>query len=141
MMLHIKAMKIESGAEKEQESPEGGAVVSSGLTGDRHCKLPIVPVQIKSKKCDRTVVTYTFLDQGSTAVFCTDNLLSKLNISERSTLILLRTMGQEKVVASNIVTGLEVAGLDSETFLDLPKTFTQDSMPVHKGNIPCPRDL
>lgn len=50
-------------------------------------------------------------------------------------------MGQEKVVASNVVTGLEVAGLDGETFLDLPKTFTQDSMPVHKGNIPRQRDL
>ncbi len=50
-------------------------------------------------------------------------------------------MSQEKVVASNVVTGLEVAGLDSETFLDLPKTFTQDSMPVHKGNIPRQRDL
>lgn len=46
---------------------------------------------------------------------------------------------QEKVVGSNVVTGLEVAGLDGEIFFDLPKIFTQGSMPVHRGNIPHQR--
>ena len=50
-------------------------------------------------------------------------------------------MGQEKVVNSYVVTGLEVAGLDGEQFCQLPSTYTQQSMPVNRDNIPRQRDL
>lgn len=39
------------------------------------------------------------------------------------------------------MSGLEVAGLDHEDFSELPGTYTQESMPVHKGNIPKQSDL
>lgn len=42
---------------------------------------------------------------------------------------------------SYVVTGLEVAGLDGEVYCDLPNAYTQECMPVHKGNIPCQKDL
>lgn len=118
-------------------------LVSSGLTGagDQDCKLPIVPVQIKSNKGTKVVITYAFLDQGSTAVFCTESLMQKLHLTGRKGRILLRTMGQEKVVSSNIVSGLEVAALEGDKFLELPRAYTQESMPVHKGNIPTERVL
>lgn len=48
---------------------------------------------------------------------------------------------QEKVANSNVIMGLEVAGLDGETYCDLPKVYTQERMPVHRGNIPSQRDL
>lgn len=144
-MLHIHSKKkwTESETERESGTAVGRALVSSGLTGagDHDCRLPIVPVQIKSKKSNETVLTYAFLDPGSTAVFCTVNLMNKLNLSGKRTCILLWTMGQEKVVNSYVVTGLEVAGLDGELFCELPSTYTQESMPVHKGNIPCQKDL
>ena len=118
-------------------------LVSSGLTGagDQDCKLPIVPVQVKSKMGSKSITTYAFLDQGSTAVFCTESLMHKLNITGRKGHILLRTMGQEKVVSSNIVSGLEVAALEGNDFLELPRVYTQESMPVYKENIPTKRDL
>jgi len=53
----------------------------------------------------------------------------------------LRTMGQEKIVNSNIVSGLEVAALKGDTFLEAPNTYTQESMSVHRGNIPVERDI
>lgn len=142
-MLHIHSKEKEPVTEGEPGTAVGCALVTSGLTGagGHDCKLHIVPVQIKSKKSNHTVVTYAFLDQGSTAVFCTVNLMNKLNLSGKRTRILLRTMGQEKVVNSCVVTGLEVAGLDRETYCDLPNTYTQECIPVHKGNIPCQRDL
>ncbi|XP_022595647.1 WD repeat-containing protein 17-like, partial [Seriola dumerili] len=118
-------------------------LVSSGLTGagDQDCKLPIVPVQVKSKKGTKTVITYAFLDQVSTAVFCTESLMHKLHLTGRNGRILLRTMGQEKVVSSNIVSGLEVAALEGDNFLELPRVYTQESMPVNRGNIPTERDI
>lgn len=72
-------------------------------------------------------------------MFCTVNLLNKLNLSGKRTQILLQTMGQEKVVNSYVIAGLELAGLDGETYCDLPNT--QECMLVHKGNIPCQKDL
>lgn len=50
-------------------------------------------------------------------------------------------MGQEKVVNCNIVSGLEVAALEGNEFLELPGAYTQESMPVNKGNIPSERDI
>lgn len=144
-LLHIPSRGRQTEPETEQElgTAVDKAFVSSGLTGagDHECKLPIVPVHIKSSKSNKTVITYAFLDQGSTAVFCTENLMHKLNLSGKKTRILLRTMGQEKVVNSYEVTGLEVAGLDGEQFCQLPSTYTQQSMPVNRDNIPRQRDL
>lgn len=118
-------------------------LVSSGLTGagDQDCKLPIVPVQVKSEKGSKIVTTYAFLDQGSTAVFCTESLMIKLQLTGRKGNILLSTMGQQKVVSSNTLSGLEVAALHGDKFLSLPKVYTQVSMPVYKGNIPTERDI
>lgn len=105
-------------------------LVSSGLTGagDQDCKPPIVPVQVKSEKENKIVTTYAFLDKGSTAVFCTETLMLKLDLTGKKVHILLRKMGKEKVVSSHIVSGLEVAGLNGEHFCELPKAYTQGCM-------------
>ena len=101
----------------------------------------MLPVRVKSKKGDKVLITYAFLDPGSTASFCTEGLMNKLNITGRRTGILLRTMGQAKVVDSHIVSDLEVAGLDTDCFCELPDVFTQKYMPVSQGNIPRLKDL
>ena len=50
-------------------------------------------------------------------------------------------MGQRKVVETSIISGLEVTGLHSTDFCDLPCVYTQKTMPVHKGNIPHQNDI
>ncbi len=67
--------------------------------------------------------------------------MNRLRLTGRRTGILLRTMGQEKIVDSHVVSDLEVAGLDADCFCELPDIFTQKSMPVHQGNIPRQEDL
>ncbi len=69
-------------SEQMERIPElhvDNTLVSSGLTeaGDQDCKLPFVPVQVKSNEGTKTVITYAVLDQGSTAVFCTESLMHK----------------------------------------------------------------
>lgn len=101
--------------EKKSKMAVDDVLVSSGLTGadDYDCKVLIVPVQIKANKGSKIVTTYAFLDQGSTAVFCTESLMRRLNLTGTKLRILLRTMGQEKVVSSHVISGMEVAGLNS----------------------------
>lgn len=145
--IHLKKKEIDSVQTKgESETALGGTLISvqtSGLTGagEHDCTLSIVPVQVKPKKGREAMITYAFLDPGSSASFCTERLMNKLNLRGRRTGILLRTMGQEKVVGSHIVSDLEVAGLDGDCFCDLPDVFTQKTMPVHRGNIPRQKDL
>ena len=50
-------------------------------------------------------------------------------------------MGQERTVATNIITGLEVSGLQDDAFITLPETYTQSRIPVTKSNIPNQRAL
>ncbi|KAJ0002709.1 hypothetical protein NQD34_007858 [Periophthalmus magnuspinnatus] len=136
----------EPSAEQTQKSVKvsvDNTLVSSGLTGagEKTCKLPIVPVQVKAKKGSKVISTYAFLDQGSTGVFCTEKLMHKLHLMGKKVNILLKTMGQEKVVSSYVVPELEVAALRDDTFIDLPKAYTQLSIPVHRANIPTNQDL
>lgn len=148
-LLHVHSKEKETDSEQAKGAPETAntnaliSVQTSGLTGagERDCILSILPVRVKSRKGDETLITYAFLDPGSSASFCTEALMNRLNLTGRRTGILLRTMGQEKVVNSHIVSDLEVAGLDTNWFCELPDIFAQESMPVHQGNIPRQEDL
>ncbi|KAJ8372561.1 hypothetical protein AAFF_G00281380 [Aldrovandia affinis] len=119
------------------------ALVSAGeATGaGRNCMLAIVPVRVKVTKRNKSVLTYAFLDPGSSATFCTENLMKRLHAKGWKTEILLRTMGQERPVKSYGLTGLEVSNLEGTTHLDLPRVYTQDRIPVSKENIPTQNNL
>ncbi|XP_071058619.1 uncharacterized protein [Pseudochaenichthys georgianus] len=145
-ILHIYQKEKENDTMQAKGKAVSSALISvqsSGLTGagEPDCTLSIVPIQVKSKKGHETIITYAFLDPGSSASFCTERLMNKLNLRGRRTDILLRTMGQEKIVGSHIVSDLHVAGLDSSHYCELPDTYTQKTMPVHRGNIPRQKDL
>ena len=128
-----------------------GKTVNSGLvslkenashaSADDQCTLSIVPVQVKLKNSNLTVQTYAFLDPGSSATFCTEQLRQRLGAVGKTQQILLHTMGQKKTVNSLVVRGLEVAALDTKTFIDLPATYTQEEIPVTKEHIPKQEEL
>lgn len=114
-----------------------------GLTGagSGESKLSILPVHVKSVKGDKIVQTYAFLDPGSSATFCSDRLMHALNVTGRQTNFLLRTMGQEKVVPTYLLRGLEVSGINEDTFHRLPEVMTQKKMPVTSDNIVTQEDV
>ena len=110
------------------------------------CALAVLPVKIKSKRSDRYVETYAFMDPGSTASFCTEDLLRKLKLRGRRTQILLNTMGcsrpdDSKVLKTFVLTDLEVCGVEEDTYIDLPRVFTHSFIPVQKENIPKQEDI
>lgn len=61
---------------------------------------------------------------GSSASFCTEHLMRKLNLTGTRGSILL-----------------QISSLDGQTFVDLPELYTQSSMPVNKNNILVKDDL
>lgn len=109
--------------------------------GSKDRALAIVPVKVKLTKGNKTVQTYAFLGPGSSAIFCTKQLMRELNAPGRKLDILLTTMGQEKTVSSYKISGLEVAALKGDTYLTVPDVYTQRTIPVTKDNIPKMEDL
>lgn len=104
-----------------KRSHKSGSSGRSGASRDQ-CVLSILPVKLKSAKGSRIITTYAFLDPGSSATFCTDRLMQKLNVIGKRTSFLLRTMGQEKVVPAYTLSGLEVSEMDRKTFIPCPKS-------------------
>lgn len=50
-------------------------------------------------------------------------------------------MSLKHQVESYLLTDLEVSGIDSNNFIDLPKVYTQKSIPVSTENIPTQKDM
>lgn len=100
-----------------------------------------LPVKIKVNKGNKIVQTYAFLDPGSSATFCTAELMNQFDMTGKKPDILLRTMNQEKTMVSNVVSGLEVSALYENNFIALPDVYTQTSMPVNKHKIPTQSEV
>ena len=62
-----------------------GTEVAAGARGDSSTMMAVIPVLVRSPDGSRSVVTYAFLDLGSSATLCTDRLLKKLGTKGRST--------------------------------------------------------
>ncbi len=145
-VLHIEQqVKREKQVEKQNDAV-GNAIVSPKAcghiwAGDQKCILSIVPVKVKAAKGSKVLEVYALLDPGSSATFCTERLMSQLNIKGRKTSIILRTMTQERSVPTSIISSLEVSALNDNKLLPLPDVFTQKEMPVTTDNIPRPEEL
>ena len=113
---------------RSDEQPASSALVSQQTcahtgTGKQHCVLSIVLVQVKAKSGNNILETYVLLDLGSSATFCTEHLMRKLNLNSTKTNIFFRSMGQENTLDTLILTQLEVSNLTGTTFSISPLTF------------------
>lgn len=144
-VLHIYR-KLAAGIPQAKDTEKRSSIVSTqtcGHTGagNEKCLLSIIPVQVKSVKSQKVIQTYAFLDPGSSASFCSEQLMNELNIGGKKVNIYLRTMGQEQPVSCNVITGLEVCGINSNKFFSLPEVYTQKKLPVNSDNIVTQEDI
>lgn len=148
-LLHINSdgsprmQAVSNSSNRMERPPINSALVSADYaTGaSKECALAIVPVQVKASKGSKTIMTYAFLDPGSSATFCTENIMHQLNARGHKTEVVLRTMGQERPVKSYELTGLEIGNIDGNVYIDLPKVYTQSKIPVSKDNLLSQHDL
>jgi hypothetical protein len=97
---------------------------------------------VKVVNSDKRVNTYAFLDSGSSASFCTEELMRSLNLGGVKTKINLNTMTDvSKSVETYSVKGLEICGYGCDTIVKLPLAYTRQMLPVSKDDIPSQKDL
>ncbi len=149
-ILHIPLNESKDQKDSSSSSNNLGKAVRSGLVSlkteaidcsDKQCTLAIIPVQVKLTNSNHIVQTYAFLDPGSSATFCTDQLRKVLIAKGKHQQILLRTMGQKKPINTLVVKDLEVCSLDGKEFIKLPEVYTQQEIPVDKEHIPKQKDI
>lgn len=147
---NITSVPEQGNTQKEETSVTPSPVKEEvcGYTGagETDCLLPVVPVKVKSRSSGRSIETYAFMDPGSTATFCTEDVRKRLNEKGKPTQISLSTMsqheaGERALINSHLLTDLEVCSLDGEEYLWLPEVFTHSNIPVQRENIPSQQHL
>ena len=90
---------------KDDQDSQNGYVKTKyrcyGVTGAgaSEIRMPIVPVKVKSRSSNRTVVTYALLNSGSNTTFCSHYLMAQLGIEGEQTILSLTTLqAQERLI-------------------------------------------
>ena len=104
--------------------------------------MAVIPVKVRVKGSDKSVVTYAFLDNGSNSSFCTDSLMKQLGVKGQRTKISLSTLERKNsTVVSNLVRDLLVSDLDENQYVSLPILYTRPEIPVNSDDIPTQGDI
>ncbi|XP_063070196.1 uncharacterized protein LOC134461298 [Engraulis encrasicolus] len=142
-ILHIEPKDNGQNRKMEISSDVGSAaeLCCHMGAGDNECTLSIIPVNVRAAKGSQVIQTYALLDPGSSATFCSEELMTRLHARGKRTNIRLRTMNQVTSFPTHVLSELEVSALDSDNFFHLPDTFTQKEMPVTTSSIPKQTDL
>ena len=101
--------------------------------------LCVVPVKVHYK--GRTALTYAFLDQGSTHSFCDKKLVTTLGILGQRQDLKLQTLGNPASTHHGLTFSLNVASLEGNTSITLPKVFSLDDIPIRPNLIPAKNTL
>ncbi|XP_015747596.1 PREDICTED: uncharacterized protein LOC107327368 [Acropora digitifera] len=115
--------------------------MSSKSTISSAIGLAILPVKVKSPGNPAVVETYAFLDNGSNASFCTEQLLNRLGLEGRQSKISLTTLrGTNESVRCSLV-DLQVFDLNEENMIEIPSVYSTPSLPVNKEDIATREDI
>ena len=85
----------------------------------------------------KQLLVYALLDTQSDSTFIDTDLKNKLQAQSLPVRIKLITMlGESMVMKSEVVSGLKVRGFNSCEYIDLPPSYTKDSIPANREHIP-----
>ena len=84
---------------------------------------------------NKTVTTYAFLNQGSTATLCESRLLQRLGISGEKAKYSLTTVNQTKINVNGKKATLLVSALNDYQYAELTEVFCVEMLPISSN--PC----
>ena len=99
----------------------------------------IVPVWLHHQDSpDKKIMVYALLDDQSDACFIKQGTLEKLGVDGPEVNLKLSTVLAEETITSQKITGLVVRGVQEETDILLPRTYTRRIIPARRSQIPRP---
>jgi len=104
--------------------------------------MAVVLVKVWLKATGPPVITYAFLDSGSSSTFCTESLMRQLGVSGTRTQISLTTLEKkDSLIESFVVKDLFISDLDKNVFIDLPALYMRLKIPISKEDISTQGDI
>ena len=120
-----------------------GTSANSETSGEgRRTGMAVIPVRVRAKDSDKSVITYAFLDNGSNSSFCTESLMKQLGINGQQVKISLSTLEKKNSITNSfLVRDLLVSDLDENEWISLPTLYTRPEIPVSSSDIPTQDDV
>ena len=132
-------------SQEVKKPQEPGINANCGLSGTRDnvksSNPSTIPVLVRSRESGQSVRTYTYLDDGSDTIFCTQELRNQLSVKGRKTKVRIQTITGEKVSETHLLKNIEVLDLDKENVINIPEMFTKHSIPVNSEDIIKEEDI
>ena len=97
--------------------------------------LCVVPVKVQHK--GKTVLTYAFLDQGSTHSLCDSKLVQALGVTGQEESMSFQTLGHPATICRGVSLTLSVLSLDGLHSVNLPNVFSIENIPINPNVIPA----
>ena len=109
---------------------------NNSLSGEMY-RMSVIPIKIKANN-GKSVITYAFMDPGSSASFCTLNLLNQLGVSTNNISnvnLFVSTINSEKAMNCKIVNNFEISDLNETNVLCMPPVYSINEIPISKNDI------
>ena len=104
--------------------------------------MAVLPVKVRARNSDRSVINDAILDNGSSASFCPESLTDQLGVKGPKVKISLSTLeNKNSVVDSFLISDLIVSDLDENEYISLPMLYTRPEFPVSRDDIPTQDDV
>ena len=97
-----------------------------------------MPVKVKQRGSNETIVTYAFYDNGSGGCFFTENLREQIGAQVESTNLQLGTMHGKSLITTTVVDDLVITDMQGNNPLEMPRCYTRMEIPVPTEQIPTP---
>ena len=102
----------------------------------------IVPVWLHQKEDpERKKMVYALLDDQSDACFVKDGILQQLNVTGPAVQLKLSTVQGESLITCMKISNLVVQGVNEQTEVLLPGTYSRAAIPAKRCQIPRPESV
>ena len=98
----------------------------------------ILPVCVYFYENNEQLYTCAILDNYSKDIFIKESLINELNISVIATEIAVRKLYGKKTSKTKAIKGLKVSKLDKKCWIDLPKCYSREGLPIDSEKIVTP---
>ena len=134
---HATVMHRETNTKTREQSEPTTVASSNHLKTNQNefCTLAIVPVKLSLKGKVGEIKTYAFIDPGSTVSFVRADLAESLGASGKKKFITIETMGKSQRNLSQIINGLKISNLDSQSSSVMNNVFTIKNIPISRDHI------
>ena len=130
--------------ETSNEMPTNQAHAMCNATGNSkfgRISLPTIAVKARASPSDDYVVVHALLDSGSTNSFVTEDLVRKLKLRGTKQNLTLTTLDRQDRQIQTTAVNLEIAALDTSTFVTLDNVYTRKDIPIKEVNMGTAQDI